>query len=89
LKNIAKEVKLDKNAFKTYISDILKNIKNDYIDLKSGDIHRELGGYPGKNHQMSICCNVMRELMLTNDLIVYEPPKGNGASFTIRYNKRR
>ncbi len=60
----------------------------DYIDITSGDIHRELGGYPGKNHRMPTCCIVMKKLMSSNDMIIYEPKKGKGASLTMRYYKR-
>jgi len=57
----------------------------DEVVLISGDVHRELGGYPGPNHAMPSCCKAMRELMGENDEILHQPPKGNGATLKIRY----
>ena len=56
-----------------------------YIDLRAGDLHTELGDYPGPNHRMPVCCYVMRELMKGNDEVLQEPPKGKGANLVIRY----
>ncbi|MBI4202121.1 MAG: DUF2442 domain-containing protein [Chloroflexi bacterium] len=60
-----------------------------FLDVNSGALHRELGGYPGPHHQMPTCCNVMRQEMRDGDLIVEEPPKGRGANLTIRYKLPR
>ena len=67
----------------------IENMNGDYIDLISGNIHRELGGYPGKNHRMPPCCKAMRNLMSDQDKVINEPKKGNGATLTIRYYKNR
>ena len=56
-----------------------------YVDVNSGDLHRRVGMYPGRNHRMPICCNVMKANMGPGDLILKQPPKGKGASLTIRY----
>lgn len=70
----------------------IERLKNDakekgykYIDITSGEVHRNVGGYPGKNHRMPSCCEVMKSMRTANDEIVNEPPKGNGATLTIRY----
>jgi len=55
------------------------------IILKAGDLHRLVGGYPGADNRMPICCNVMRQHMRHGDELVYEPPKGAGANLTIKY----
>ena len=55
------------------------------IEINSGELHRKLGGYPGKNHRMPVCCHAMRKMMREGDVIISQPPKGNGASLTIRY----
>ena len=55
------------------------------IIVNSGELHRMLGGYPGRDHRMPICCNVMRKAMTSKDRILSEPPKGSGASLTIKY----
>lgn len=56
-----------------------------HIDINSGELHRKLGGYPGPNHQMPICCSVMKREMKDGDLILDGPLSGKGASLTIRY----
>ena len=55
------------------------------IIIKSGELHRLVGGYPGTNHRMPICCNVMRKNMLNGDEVLSEPRSGEGASLTIKY----
>lgn len=74
--------------FKILITNKINSMKGDFIDLTSGDIHRELGGYPGNNHRIPVCCDTMRELMLVDDEVLESPPKGNGATLKIRYYKR-
>jgi hypothetical protein len=58
-----------------------------YVDIKAGDLHRELGGYPSKNgqHRMADCCQVMTRLKQAGDVVRQTPPKGKGASLVIRY----
>ena len=55
------------------------------IDINSGELHRAVGNYPVGEHRMPSCCNVMRAAMRSGDVVVSEPPKGKGASLTIRY----
>jgi len=57
--------------------------------VKAGDLHRVVGGYPGDNHRMPICCAVMRSFMRSGDRFLYQPPKGNGASLEIEYRLPR
>ena len=58
-----------------------------YADIKAGDLHHAVGGYPvpDGNHRMPVCCDAMLGLMRPGDKILNEPPKGKGASLTIRY----
>jgi len=60
-----------------------------YLDINSGHLHRLVGGYPGPNHRMPVCCGAMRGEMQPGDIIIDQPPKGNGASLTIRYRLPR
>jgi hypothetical protein len=60
-----------------------------YIDVKAGDPHRKVGGYPGPNHRMPVCCSVMQRNMQRGDEVLHEPPSGLGASLTIRYSLLR
>ena len=56
-----------------------------HVDVNAGDLHREVGGYPGGSHQMPNCCRIMYDAQKTGDRVLVAPPKGNGASVTIRY----
>jgi hypothetical protein len=61
-----------------------------FVDIDAGQLHRRVGGYPDpKKHRMPICCRVMREEMQEGDVVLGEPPKGAGASLTIRYHLPR
>ena len=59
------------------------------IQVRAGDLHKLVGGYPGPNHRMPSCCSAMRSVMEGEDRIVQQPPKGNGASLTIEYRLPR
>jgi 5-methylcytosine-specific restriction protein A len=59
------------------------------LRVRSGDLHREVGGYPGASHQMPDCCRVMRAAMMAGDQIVESPPKGAGANLVIEYRLPR
>ena len=60
-----------------------------YVDINSGQLHRKVGGYPGNNHRMPVCCEVMYAEMKDGDEVLDAPPKGKGASLTIRYQLPR
>lgn len=57
------------------------------VDINAGELHRRVGDYPGQNHRMPNCCQVMRQNLIPEygDAILEEPPSGQGASLTIRY----
>jgi 5-methylcytosine-specific restriction protein A len=56
-----------------------------YVDVQAGWLHRQVGGYPGRDHRMPVCCAAMRAEMQPGDKILAGPKKGNGASLVIRY----
>ena len=57
------------------------------LGVRSGDLHQDVGGYPGPNHQMSLCCDVMREAMGSDDTI--ESSESNpGPNLLVRYRVR-
>lgn len=60
-----------------------------YIDVNAGALHRRVGGYPAAGHVMPTCCGVMRAEMMAGDDVLAEPPKGKGASLSIRYRLPR
>lgn len=55
------------------------------IEVKSGNLHRRVGGYPRSDHRMPICCDVMYEAMTPADEVLAQPEKGKGASVVVRY----
>ena len=56
-------------------------------EINAGELHRRVGDYPGRNHRMPVCCEVMRAALAPDagDVIIEEQPSGQGASLTIRY----
>jgi hypothetical protein len=62
-----------------------RRLGKSYLDLNSGELHRDVGGYPGHNHRMPVCCDAMIDEMNSKDQVLSQPPKGRGASLTIRY----
>jgi len=56
-----------------------------FVDVRSGDLHRIVGSYPGVDHRMPTCCGVMLEAMTAGDQVLRAPPKGKGANLVIRY----
>lgn len=59
-----------------------------YIDINAGELHREIGGYPG-DHRLPALCGVMSSEKTAVDEIISSPPSGQGASLTIRYRLPR
>ncbi len=59
------------------------------VSIRSGDLHRELGGYPEGPHAMPSCCGAMRSMMQMGDKEVQSPPKGKGATLVIQYRLPR
>lgn len=59
------------------------------VEIKSGNLHRRVGGYPGQDHRMPICCEVMYSEMKPADSLISKPKSGQGASVVIRYQLPR
>lgn len=79
---------MDKEVFKNEIKKLLLEAKErdeGYLEISAGRIHRNVGGYPGKNHNIPACCEAMYELKTEKDQIIQSPPKGRGATLKIRY----
>lgn len=78
----------DREDFRAILAERMAEAIGDWkphLQVTAGAIHRTVGDYPGNNHRMPVCCSVMREEMGEGDVIVTEPPSGQGASLTIRY----
>ena len=75
--------------FQNHLNDILSSAQNkgfQFVDVKSGDLLKRVGAH---NNRMSLCCSVMKNNMKTGDIILHEPPSGQGASLIIRYKLPR
>jgi 5-methylcytosine-specific restriction protein A len=55
------------------------------VQIRAGDLHKRVGGYPGPSHKMPQCCRAMRDVMSPGDVIIQSPPSGSGASLVIEY----
>lgn len=76
------------DAFRLALQEMFKaadNLGFVAVEVNSGRLHRKLGEYPGSNHRMPVCCDVMRQEMSAADKVVSEPESGQGASLVIRY----
>ncbi len=49
-----------------------------FVDVRSGDLHRSVGGYPRRNHRMPLCCGVMKRSMKPGDENCNNPRVGRG-----------
>lgn len=58
------------------------------ITINAGNLHRRVGGYPGPNHQMPVCCGAMRDASKQGDTELPNGLKKDGASFSVRYQIR-
>ncbi len=49
-----------------------------YVDVNAGEVHRGLGGYPGPEHRVPVCCKVMKEAVAQDygDKVVFRRGKG-------------
>jgi hypothetical protein len=56
-----------------------------YIDVESGKLHQQVGGYANSNHKMPVCCEVMKRMMRFGDSVLSETASGQDATLTIRY----
>lgn len=78
------ESKMTTGEIKDYIEEqkrAAKEMGKTEIVLKSGDVHNDLG-LKQRHPQV---CNAMRQCMSTEDVILYQPPKGNGTTLQIKY----
>ena len=79
------ESKMTTGEIKDYIEEqkrAAKEMGKTEIVLKSGDVHNDLG-LKQRHPQV---CNAMRQCMNSGDVILYQPPKGNGTTLQIKYN---
>jgi 5-methylcytosine-specific restriction protein A len=54
--------------FRKALETLFAKSDGSYIEIVSGDLHRLVGGYPGNNHRMPLCCHVMGNVMKPGDI---------------------
>lgn len=78
------ESKMTTSEIREYIIEqkrIAKESGKTELVLRSGDIHNDLE----LKHCHPPVCNAMRQCMNAEDVILYQPPKGNGTTLQIKY----
>ena len=55
------------------------------VTVNAGELHATVGGYPGQDHRMPLCCQVMKNAMRPGDAVLQSPPSGQGATLTVQY----
>ena len=78
------EEKMTTDDIRCYIQkqkEIAKMAGKSELVLRSGDVHNDLG-LKQRHPQV---CNAMRQCMNSGDVILYQPPKGNGSTLRIEY----
>lgn len=59
------------------------------VVVKAGELHSEVGGYPGQDHRMPLCCKTIKDAMRPGDVILQSPRSGHGATLTVQYRLPR
>ncbi len=80
-------VKRTADDIRRYLEDLFGEEKakgRDFVELVSGDIHRQLG----MKNRMPQVCQIMYEKMQTGDEILHTTPSGKSSTIKIRYRLR-
>ena len=81
-------VKFSKQDFKVVLDAMLSEATSageTMVEIRAGNLHARVGGYPGRGHSMPTCCSAMRDTVKPGDTVLMEPLKGQGVSLHIRY----
>lgn len=84
LENRQEEKSITTDEIRDYIENLKKETKDNgktSIVLIARDIHRELN----LKSRFPMVCNAMRQCMRENDVIIFQPPKGNSSTLEIEY----
>jgi hypothetical protein len=69
----------------TVILNTAKHSGKSYVDVESGNLHKELGVDANSHHRLPIFHEVMTKMMRPGDLILQETSDGERATMRIRY----
>ena len=56
------------------------------VNIRAGDLHKQVCAELGGGNAMPSCCGAMRKLKRDDDFVIKSPPKGNGSNFEVRYH---
>jgi voltage-gated potassium channel len=76
------------NAFSEAIGAVLVRAQKQgrpHVEINAGELHRQVGGYPGPHQRMPSCCGALRAIMSDKDTVIFEPERGDGAALTVRF----
>ncbi len=73
------------DAFRRALNELFTSSRGKYVDVVAGELHDLVGTRSGKDSRMPTCCNVMLAAMQNGDTVLASPPKGRGATLTIKY----
>ena len=76
--------KVTTENIRQYIMQLKENAKNNgknILVLTARDIHGDLN----LKNRYPMICNAMRDCMKENDIILFQPPKGNSSTLQIEY----
>ena len=79
-----KEDKMTTENIRRYIKQIKVDARasgKTMLVLTAREIHKELG----LKNRFPMVCNAMRDCMEKNDIILFQPPKGNSSTLQIEY----
>jgi 5-methylcytosine-specific restriction protein A len=57
-----------------------------HVEINAGELHRIVSRDENRH---AMACRAMRELQLPADEVIFSPPSGDGASYTVRYKLPR
>ena len=84
LENRQEEKSITTDEIRDYIENLKKEAKENgksSVVLIARDIHRELN----LKSRFPMVCNAMRQCMREDDVIIFQPPKGNSSTLEIEY----
>jgi hypothetical protein len=67
------------------ILNVAKHSGKPYVDVESGNLHKELGGDSNSHHTLPIFHEVMTKMMRPGDSILQEPRNEAGTTMLVRY----
>jgi len=79
--------RLTADDVRRYVDKLLLEAKvrgEDYIDLISGDIHKQMG----LKKRMPQVCRIMYEKKIPGDIVLHTTPSGKSSTIKIRYHLR-